>query len=71
MQVMIMDQLSTLNILIPNHSSVTTVERNSDFVVKNNVFWFPMRFLDAGYPKVSGADQVIVPITSNLRVPIR
>ena len=71
MQVIIMEQLSTLNILIPNHSSVTTVERNSDFLVKNHVLWFPMGFLDAGYLQVSGADQVIVPITSNLRVPIR
>ena len=41
------------------------------FLVKNHVLWFPMGFLDAGYPQVSGADQVIVPITSNLRVPTR
>ena len=41
------------------------------FWSKNHVLWFPMGFLDAGYPQVSGADQVIVPITSNLRVPIR
>ena len=56
---------------MPNHSIVTTVERTSDFLVKNHVLWAPMGFLDAGYPQVSGADQVIVPITSNLRVPIR
>ena len=45
--------LSTLNIqsnLIPNHLSVTTVEGNSDFLVKKHVLWFPMGFLDAGYP---------------------
>ena len=56
---------------LSNHSSVTTVERNSTFLVKNLVLWVPMGFLDAGYPRVSGADQVIVSITSNLRVPIR
>ena len=41
------------------------------FLVKNHVLWVPMGFLDAGYLQVSGADQVIVSITSNLRVPIR
>ena len=69
MQVIIIEQLSKTFSLILNHSSVTTVERNSDFLVKNHVLW--LGFLDAGYPQVSGADQVIVPITSNLRVPIR
>ena len=68
MQVIIMEQLSTLNILIPNHSSVTTVERKSDFLVKNYVLWFRMGFLDAGYPQVSGADQVIVPIHNSVPV---
>ena len=71
MQVIIIKQLSTTFSLILNHLSVTTVVRNSDFLVKNHVLWFPIGFLDAGYPQVSGADQVIVPITSNLRVPIR
>ena len=56
---------------VSNHLIVTTVERTSDFLVKNHVLWAPMGFLDAGYPQVSGADQVIVSITSNLRVPIR
>ena len=36
---------------------------------KSHVVWFLI--WDAGYSQVSGADQVIVPITNNLQVPIR
>ena len=50
-------------------SSVTTVERN--FLFKSHALRFLMGFWDAGYPQVSGTDQVIVPVTCNLRVPIR
>ena len=70
MQVIIIEQLSTLNIQSPfkcHHCG----KKFGLFGLKNHVLWFPMGFLDAGYPQVSGADQVIVPITSNLRVPIR
>ena len=73
MQVINMEQFSTLNIQSNtkpfkcHHCG----EKFGPFLVKNHVLWAPMGFLDAGYPQVSGADQVIVSITSNLRVPIR
>ena len=67
MQVIIMEQLSSLN--IQSNTKLFKVsplwKEIQTFLFKNHVLWFPMGFLDAGYPQVSGADQVIVPITSN------
>ena len=54
MQVIIIEQLSKTFSLILNHSSVTTVESNSDFLVKKHVLWFSMGFLDAGFRCRSG-----------------
>ena len=48
---------------LSNHSSVITV--------KSLCYKFCLLNHDSGYPQVSGADQVIGPITSNLWVPIR
>ena len=69
----LMEQLSTGNIESNTKSFKChhCREKFGIFWVKNHVLWAPMGFLDAGYPQVSGADQVIVSITSNLRVPIR
>ena len=50
---------------LSNHSSVITVKRIL------SLFCYKFFLLHSGYPLVSGADQVIGRITSNLRVPIR
>ena len=70
MQAIIMEQLST------NIQSNTKPFKCHHCGEKFGLFWlkimfYRMGFLDAGYLQVSGADQVIFPITSNLRVPIR
>ena len=52
---------------LSNHSSVITVKR----ILSLFCYKFCLLHHDSGYPQVSGADQVIGPITSNLRVPIR
>ena len=49
----------------------SSVTEERFFCLKVILCGFFVRFWDAGYPHVSGTDQVIVPITCNLRVPIR
>ena len=56
-----------LDFYLSNHSSVITVKR----ILSLFCYKFCLLHHDSGYPQVSGADQVIGLITSNLQVPIR
>ena len=62
--------LCTSDQVIENIGNCKQFRLVSDFLFKSHV-QFMVYLLVSGYPQVSGADQVISLITSNLRVPIR